>query len=163
MSMQAFTLSNAEIASLIDERISIAGNIGNLLSLAQQRLNLFWVGLYVPVKGGMGLSHFQGLPACTFLRSGHGVCNAAAERKQIVSVPNVDQFPGYIACHAQVKSELVIPSFDENGECKFVLDADAAVPEYFTPEIARILVNLADQIALLMPASDGDESVAKNL
>jgi GAF domain-containing protein len=114
-----------QMESLIVEDIPASGNISNLLAQMKGSLNLFWVGLYLRQGDTLGLGSFQGLPACTRIHWGKGVCGTAAAKGETVIVEDVTQFPGYIACHAEARSEIVIPGFDAKGEVSFVLDVDS--------------------------------------
>ncbi len=122
---EQYLLLIKQIESIIVDEIPDSGNIGNILGLMKSELNLFWVGLYIRNGQKLGLGAFQGLPACTIIQWGKGVCGTAASSGETVIVDDVSQFPGYIACHAETASEIVIPGFI-NGQVSFVLDVDSA-------------------------------------
>ena len=113
-----------QIESIIVDEIPDSGNICNILGLMKSELNLFWVGLYIRNGQKLGLGAFQGLPACTVIQWGKGVCGTAASSGEVVIVDDVTEFPGYIACHTETASEIVIPGFI-NGKVEFVLDVDS--------------------------------------
>ncbi|MDZ4839238.1 MAG: GAF domain-containing protein [Bacteroidota bacterium] len=124
--------SIASLESLIVKDLLPAGNICNLLGALKYGLDLFWIGIYEAIDDEtLHLSYFQGLPACTQIAFGKGVCGTAAETQMTQIVNDVSTFPGYIACHEEAKSEIVIPFINHNGHCKFVLDVDAAEIGYF--------------------------------
>jgi L-methionine (R)-S-oxide reductase len=102
-------------------------NASALLAQALERIN--WCGFYLMRGGGLVLGPFQGKPACVRIPVGKGVCGTAAARKETVLVPDVNVFPGHIACDAASRSEIVVPIV-ENGELRGVLDIDS-------PDLAR--------------------------
>jgi GAF domain-containing protein len=111
--------------ALVTDKIPAEGNIANLLALLRQEFGLFWVGLYMRTgERKLGLGIFQGLPACTVIDFGKGVCGASAQKEETVIVDDVSQFPGYIACHSEANSEIVVPGF-KDGKIDFVLDVDS--------------------------------------
>jgi L-methionine (R)-S-oxide reductase len=114
-----------QIDSLIVKEIPDSGNISNILGLLKAELNLFWIGLYIKMGDKLGLGSFQGLPACTVISWGKGVCGTSAAEGKTKIVDDVTLFPGYIACHTETASEIVIPGF-RNGKVEFVLDVDSA-------------------------------------
>jgi L-methionine (R)-S-oxide reductase len=89
-----------------------------------------WVGFYLYENGQLWLGPFQGLPACTQIPMGKGVCGSAAQQRKTIVVPNVHEFPGHIACDAASKSEIVIPIV-VNGELYGVLDIDSPIESRF--------------------------------
>ncbi len=87
-------------------------------------MNFFWVGFYLVKDGELVLGPFQGPIACTRIAFGKGVCGAYWKEKKTVIVPDVEQFPGHIACSSASKSEIVVPAF-KYGEVVLVLDVDS--------------------------------------
>src|SRR6202162_1459848 len=102
-------------------------NAAGLLNAALDRIN--WCGFYLKKADELVLGPFQGKPACVRIPLGKGVCGTAAARRETVVVPDVNAFPGHIACDAASRSEIVIPIV-ENGELRGVLDIDS-------PDLAR--------------------------
>ena len=127
---EKYELLIKQIESIIVDEIPDSGNIGNILGLMKSELDLFWVGLYIRNGNTLGLGTFQGLPACTVIQWGKGVCGTAASSGETVIVDDVSEFPGYIACHAETASEIVVPGF-QNGQVTFVLDVDSASKSAF--------------------------------
>ena len=120
----------ASLASLLEGETDALANLANasaLLAQALKRIN--WCGFYLLRGGGLVLGPFQGKPACVQIPAGKGVCGTAAARKETVLVPDVNVFPGHIACDAASRSEIVVPIV-ENGELRGVLDIDS-------PDLAR--------------------------
>jgi GAF domain-containing protein len=136
------------LRALRTEGIPASGNLCNLLGQLRADMGFFWCGLYQKMPdGSLGLGGFQGLPACTKIKWGKGVCGTAASTGEIQIVPDVLQFPGYIACHTETSSEIVIP-YQINGETQFVLDVDSVETNYFDETDSTYLQEVA---ALLAP------------
>jgi L-methionine (R)-S-oxide reductase len=121
---------NAQLAALFsDERHGLA-NAANMCALLYQMLpDVNWVGFYFLQGSELVLGPFQGKVACVRIAMGRGVCGAAAERREILVVPDVNEFPGHIACDAASRSEIVLPLV-QDGRLLGVLDLDS-------PELAR--------------------------
>jgi GAF domain-containing protein len=123
-------------ALLVGERDEIA-NAANLASLVFHALpELNWAGFYRRVGGELVLGPFQGKPACVRIPLGKGVCGTAAREKRTIVVPDVNAFPGHIACDTASRSEVVVPIAKE-GTVLAVLDLDSPRPGRFTEEDAR--------------------------
>ncbi len=102
-----------------------------------------WVGFYRAIEPELlVIGPYQGPPGCLRIAFGRGVCGTAAATGEIQLVPDVHVFPGHIACDARARSELVIPMFGPDGRVTAVLDLDSHVPDAFTSEDARELVDL---------------------
>lgn len=106
-------------------------NLANISALLKQHLpQVNWLGFYLNHNGELLLSSFQGLPACTRIAFGKGVCGTAAAQKTTQLVADVDQFPGHIVCDSASRSEIVIPMI-KDGNVLGVLDIDAPVLNRF--------------------------------
>jgi L-methionine (R)-S-oxide reductase len=128
---EQYELLLKSMEALITDEIPAEGNVANLLALLRQEFNLFWVGLYMRTgERKLGLGIFQGWPACTVIDFGRGVCGTSAQKEETVIVDDVSEFPGYIACHSEAKSEIVVPGF-KDGKVNFVLDVDSVEPAAF--------------------------------
>lgn len=117
-----------QIEALIAGETDVVANLSNIAAALKQTMNFFWVGFYI-VKSNAGkqelvLGPFQGPIACTRIGFGKGVCGACWKEKNVMLVPNVDEFPGHIACSSASKSEIVLPAF-KNNEVALVLDVDS--------------------------------------
>jgi L-methionine (R)-S-oxide reductase len=125
---------NAQLAELsVDETNGLA-NAANMCAVLYHRLpRVNWVGLYFLQGAELVLGPFQGKPACVRIALGRGVCGAAAQRRQTLVVPDVDAFPGHIACDAASRSEIVVPLL-QNGRLLGVLDLDSPDPSRFDVE-----------------------------
>lgn len=100
-------------------------NLSNIMACLKYGFGFFWVGVYLVQENELVLGPFQGPLACTRIRKGRGVCGSAWEQNKSLLVPNVDEFPGHIACSSESKSEVVIPIRNSDGEVVGVLDVDS--------------------------------------
>lgn len=132
-------------------------NLANVSALLNQHLpDLNWVGFYLNHKNELLLSSFQGLPACTRIAFGKGVCGTAAQTKKTMLIPDVDQFPGHIVCDAASKSEIVIPLIKDDRVLG-VLDIDAPILNRFDEVDQKYLEQI---VALLIEKSEWPEQYA---
>ena len=102
-----------QLASLIEgekEEMSVLANVSAVL---KERFGWFWVGFYLEREGELRLGPFQGTLACMHIKIGRGVCGTSFEQQQSIVVPDVEQFPGHIACSSLSRSEIVVPIFDK--------------------------------------------------
>ena len=109
-------------------RVANAANLSALLFNGLEQVN--WLGFYFLEQGELVVGPFQGLPACVRIALGKGVCGTAAATRETQLVPDVNAFPGHIACDSASQSELVVPLL-KNGELIGVLDIDSPVPNRF--------------------------------
>ncbi len=113
-----------QIESLISGEPDMIANLANIAAALKQSMNFFWVGFYMVKNNELVLGPFQGPIACTRIALGKGVCGASWKEKKVFIVPNVDEFPGHIACSSDSKSEIVLPAI-KNGQVTLVLDVDS--------------------------------------
>ena len=119
--------------ALIEAQVPIVTNIANLVALIAYYVpDLNWVGVYFLEGDTLYLGPFQGLPACTTIALGKGVCGTAAAQQTTMNVKDVHQFDGHIACDGASNSELVIPMV-KDGELLGVLDIDSPLFDRFQP------------------------------
>lgn len=114
-----------QIAALIEGETDLIANLANVAAVLREVFGFFWVGFYLKKEGQLVLGPFQGPLACTRIDFDKGVCGHAYTTRETVIVPNVDEFPGHIACATASKSEIVLPLFDSAGEIFGVLDVDS--------------------------------------
>ncbi len=114
-----------QIKSLVEAETDCISNLANITSALKYTLNFFWVGFYFVKENDLVLGPFQGTLACTRIPYGKGVCGKCWELKQTIIVPDVEKFPGHIACSSQSKSEIVLPVFNKQGQVAMVLDIDS--------------------------------------
>ncbi len=113
-----------QIDALIGSEPDLIANLSNIAAALKQTFDFFWVGFYLVKKNELVLGPFQGPIACTRITIGRGVCGKAWGKKETIIVPDVDAFPGHIACSSASKSEIVVPVF-YNKEVAMVLDVDS--------------------------------------
>jgi L-methionine (R)-S-oxide reductase len=114
-----------QITALISYETDLIANLGNIVAALKEQFGWFWVGFYLVKDDELVLAPFQGPVACTRIKKGKGVCGTSWAEAQTIIVPDVDQFPGHIACSSLSKSEIVIPIV-RNGEVIGVLDVDSS-------------------------------------
>ena len=136
-----------EVAGLTESENDEIANMANIASAIHAKMGFHWTGFYrvLPSADSKGeelvLGPFQGPVACTRIRYGRGVCGTAWKEKRTLIVPDVDQFPGHIACSALSRSEIVIPIL-RKGAVIAELDIDSAEPDTFDAEDERYLTVL---------------------
>ena len=134
-----------QIQAIVEDEADVIANLANICAALRQQFGWFWIGFYL-VKGNELVSGpFQGPIACTRIAKGRGVCGSAWQQKQVIVVPDVDQFPGHIACSSDSKSEIVLPIM-KNGECVGVLDIDSDELNQFDEIDAEYLKQLMSVI-----------------
>lgn len=114
-----------QIAALIEGEPDLTANLANIAAALKEAFRFFWVGFYLKKDNQLVLGPFQGPVACTRIHFDKGVCGAAYTRRETILVPDVEQFPGHIACSSASKSEVVVPIFDRAGKVIMVLDVDS--------------------------------------
>ena len=116
-----------QIASLVAGEKDQIANMANISSLLHEQFGFWWTGFYrVESEDDLVLGPFQGPVACTRIKKGRGVCGTAWKTDTTQVVPDVELFPGHIACSSESKSEIVVPLHDKDGEIIGVLDIDSA-------------------------------------
>ena len=114
-----------QIDSLVAGERDLVANLANVAAVLKEAFNFFWVGFYLKKEGQLVLGPFQGPLACTRIDFGKGVCGHAYSTAETVIVPNVDEFPGHIACSSASRSEIVVPIFQPDRKVFGVLDVDS--------------------------------------
>lgn len=113
------------IEALIAGETDVVANLANIAAVLKEAFGFFWVGFYIAKDGQLVLGPFQGPLACTRIDFDKGVCGHAYTTRETVIVPNVDEFPGHIACASESKSEIVVPIINADGGIFGVLDVDS--------------------------------------
>ena len=113
-----------QIEALLHGEPNLMANTANMVAALKQAFNFFWVGFYFVDGDELVLGPFQGPVACTRIKYSKGVCGAAWQQAKTIVVPNVDEFPGHIACSSLSKSEIVVPVIVD-GNVVAVLDVDS--------------------------------------
>ena len=124
MKEEQYKLLVSLIASLIDGEKDQIAVMSNVAAAIHQTMGFWWTGFYRVVGDELVLGPFQGPVACMHISYGKGVCGTAWQRAETVIVPDVEQFPGHIACSSESKSEIVVPIFDSRKVIA-VLDIDS--------------------------------------
>ena len=114
-----------QIQALIESESDLIANIANISAVLKEAFGFFWVGFYIAKEGQLVLGPFQGPLACTRIPFNKGVCGASYSQQKTIIVPDVDAFPGHIACSSASRSEIVLPVFHRNGTVAMVLDVDS--------------------------------------
>lgn len=135
-----------QIGSLIAGETDLVAVMSNVAAAIHQEMKFWWTGFYRVVGDELVLGPFQGPVACMHIPFGRGVCGTAWQREQTIVVPDVEQFPGHIACSSASRSEIVVPVFDKEGRVTAVLDIDSEqlatfdeTDQRYLEEICRML------------------------
>lgn len=135
-----------QIESLLAGETDVIANMANIAAALKQTFGFFWVGFYRVKEDILVLSPFQGPLACTRIRFGKGVCGTAWKEARTLVVPDVEQFPGHIACNSASKSEIVVPIIHE-GKVVGVLDIDSDTLNSFNETDAFYLEAICQRLA----------------
>jgi GAF domain-containing protein len=135
-----------QIKGLISGETDLVANLANIAAALKKQFNFFWVGFYLVKDEELVLGPFQGPVACTRIRKGRGVCGTSWSQANTVIVPDVEKFPGHIACSSISKSEIVVPLL-KNNEVWGVLDVDSDQYNSFDEKDAQFL----QEIVALIP------------
>ena len=120
-----YRLLTEQIRSLVAGETDAVAVMANVCAAIHEAMGFFWTGFYRVVGEELVLGPFQGPAACMHIGFGRGVCGTAWQRRETIVVPDVEQFPGHIACSSQSRSEIVVPVFSEEGSVVAVLDIDS--------------------------------------
>ena len=132
-----------EATALLDGESDLIANMANLAALIHETMGFWWTGFYIvrDCKDGVEqlvLGPFQGPIACTRIALGRGVCGTSWQRRETIVVPDVEKFPGHIACSSESRSEIVVPVFSDK-KVTAVLDIDSRHLNTFDETDARYL------------------------
>jgi len=136
-----------QIEALLAGEPDLVANLANISAALKEQFKWFWVGFYLVKGDELVLGPFQGPVACTRIAKGKGVCGAAWQQAETLIVPDVDAFPGHIACSSLSKSEIVVPMI-YNNQVIGVLDVDSEHLDYFNETDAKYLQKVAGLINL---------------
>ncbi|MEP7145006.1 MAG: GAF domain-containing protein [Ferruginibacter sp.] len=134
-----------QIAALIDGEPDLVANLANISAALKEQFGWLWVGFYLVKKDELVLGPFQGPVACTRIRKGRGVCGSAWQQAQTLIVPDVEKFPGHIACSSLSRSEIVVPIIHDN-EVVGVLDVDSELPDFFDETDQKYLEEIVSHL-----------------
>jgi GAF domain-containing protein len=143
---KTYQLLVKQVESLIEGESNTVEQLANVASLLHEAMGWWWTGFYLVRDGKLRLGPFQGPVACYDIQPGRGVCGTAWQEDRVVVVPDVEQFPGHIACSSLSRSEIVVPLHDGDGKVVGVLDIDSKelatfdeVDAQWLEEIARVI------------------------
>lgn len=134
-----------QLQALVESETDEIANMANIAACIMDTFKFWWVGFYRVIDGELVLGPFQGPLACTRIRKGKGVCGTAWAEAKTIIVPDVDQFPGHIACSSASRSEIVVPII-KNGEVTAVLDIDSEHLNTFDDTDKEWLEKLAEAL-----------------
>jgi len=134
-----------QIKALVEGETDLIANLANVCAALKEQFNWFWVGFYLVKADELVLGPFQGPVACTRIKKGKGVCGASWQQEEVLVVPNVDEFPGHIACASASRSEIVLP-FYINHQIVGVLDVDSEYLSHFNEVDAKCLKEILSLI-----------------
>lgn len=139
-----------QLQGLLSRETNLIANLANTAAALRQVFGFFWVGFYLVEGDQLVLGPFQGDIACTRIARGRGVCGTSWQTEKTLVVPDVDAFPGHIACSSSSRSEIVVPLRNTEGEIVGVLDIDSDQLSDFTEEVDRpALEQIAELLAPL--------------
>ena len=138
-----------QLRALLSVETDRIANLANMAAALRQTFGFFWVGFYLVSERELVLGPFQGDLACTRIPYGRGVCGDAWAQGQTLVVPDVESYPGHIACSSLSRSEVVVPIYDRSGEIMGVLDIDSQEVGDFSEELDRPWLEL--YVGLLAP------------
>jgi GAF domain-containing protein len=122
---EKYRLLTEQLKALLEGETDQVAMMANVAAAIQAEMGFFWTGFYRVVGNELVLGPFQGPVACMHIGFGRGVCGTAWQQRQTIVVPDVEQFPGHIACSSLSRSEIVVPLFGADGEIVAVLDIDS--------------------------------------
>lgn len=134
-----YQLLAKQVESLIEGENNPVGQLANAVALLHETMGWWWTGFYMVNGDTLQLGVFQGPVACYNIKKGRGVCGTAWQEDRTIVVPDVEQFPGHIACSSESRSEIVVPMHSEDGEVIGVLDIDSKELATFDDVDARWL------------------------
>lgn len=132
-----------QVQSVMDENADVIANMANMAAMLHETFGFWWTGFYRVIGNELVLGPFQGPLACTRIAYGRGVCGTAWKERRTVVVPDVEQFPGHIACSAASRSEIVVPVI-RDGEITAVLDIDSVHLDTFDQTDAEFLNRMVE-------------------
>ena len=142
---ERYTALLPQVKALMEGETDLVANLANVAAALKEQFGWLWVGFYMVKNGELVVGPFQGPVACTRIRKGKGVCGTSWEQAKTLIVPDVEAFPGHIACSSLSKSEIVVPII-RNGEVLGVLDADSVDLDAFDQEDQRWLEEMMEAI-----------------
>jgi L-methionine (R)-S-oxide reductase len=137
------------IKGVLEGETDLVANLANVAAILKEQFKWWWIGFYLAKEGELVLGPFQGPLACSRIRKGKGVCGSSWEKAITLIVPDVDQFPGHIACSSLSRSEIVVPVI-RKGEVVAVLDADSEFYDHYDETDQEYLEQIVELISFPM-------------
>ena len=134
-----------QIKGLLEGEPDLIANLANITGALKEQFNWLWIGFYLVKDDELVLGPFQGPVACTRIKKGKGVCGASWAKAETLIVPDVEKFPGHIACSSLSRSEIVVPII-RNNKVVGVLDADSIEPDQYDNIDQNYLEKITDLI-----------------
>ena len=139
---EQYTVLLPQVEALLSDEPDLVANLANICAAIRETFGFLWIGFYLVKGDELVLGPFQGPLACTRIRYGKGVCGTAWEEKKTILVPDVEAFPGHIACSSMSRSEIVVPIMYKD-KVVMVLDIDSDKPADFSTTDETALSTLA--------------------
>lgn len=139
-----------QLKGLVSYETDLIANLANLTAALKTTFDFLWVGFYLVKDNELVLGPFQGPIACTRIAKGRGVCGTSWQQAKTIVVPNVDEFPGHIACSSASKSEIVLPVFNQKKEVVMILDVDSELLSIFDDIDEKYLSEVTTLIETLL-------------
>jgi len=155
MKKEKYSLLTEQVKALIEGERDVVAVMANVAAAIHEAMGFWWTGFYrvMPKSDGTArelvLGPFQGPVACMHIPFGRGVCGTAWEHRETIIVPDVEQFPGHIACSSLSRSEIVVPVFSQANEVVAVLDIDSRDLSTFDDTDRQYLEGICKMIAPL--------------
>jgi L-methionine (R)-S-oxide reductase len=135
-----------QVRGLLEGETDLIANLANICAALKEQFDWLWTGFYLVKNDELVLGPFQGPVACTRIKKGKGVCGASWAQEKVLIVPDVEKFPGHIACSSLSRSEIVLPLFDQNKKVTGVLDIDSKELDEFDSTDQQYLQKIIDLI-----------------
>jgi L-methionine (R)-S-oxide reductase len=135
-----------QVRELLEGETDLIANLANICGALKEQFDWLWIGFYLVKNDELVLGPFQGPVACTRIKKGKGVCGASWAQEKVLIVPDVEKFPGHIACSSLSRSEIVLPLFDQNKKVTGVLDIDSKDLDEFNSTDQEYLQKILDLI-----------------
>ncbi len=149
MKEEEYRLLTEQIKALTAGETDTIAVMANVCAAIHEAMGFFWTGFYRVVDNELVLGPFQGPVACMHIGFGRGVCGTAWKQRKSIVVPDVEQFPGHIACSSLSRSEIVVPLLSGNGVVMAVLDIDSKELATFDDTDRRYLEAICQLIPMI--------------
>ena len=151
--IEKYELLTEQVKALTEGETDVIAVMANVCAAIHETMGFFWTGFYRVKDDELVLGPFQGPVACMHIGFGRGVCGSAWKQCQTIVVPDVEQFPGHIACSSLSRSEIVVPLLSDDGIVRAVLDIDSKELNTFDDTDRRYLETICKTIAVQLYGS----------